>query len=428
MKRHSFLAYISTFALLSSAMVSCSSDEDESFDTGNELPRLVVNLSTQEENGTRAGLSKHENKEKTWTMNWYDDDYVWVYSPSRKYFNRLMPHEDSDKEFGSTRMEFTTPVGDNISYTPNENMIFVYCGEKSGNSTASGTFDTNTLTFSRINKPNNVSILDGSYLALIYGKNATSPYNDDGNPFCVRATGAKVLENGQFSTDEDQQEPSSINVINYMPFIRIGIPAVEETAGTGYKISELSKLDYNITVSFKTTDHNTEGYPNTVSFQFLDKITDSSMQRVFEFPETGDYITWGDPLSFSLTAKTEENSLHSSQLWSMKAKNFPDVTDGYIFIPFPIVKDDNQYTKLKVTVVVTNNSGETSLDDLCGTYTYTNTGLSFTKTNGNTANIKKMDSNDFKEPANKIYSLGNIWDNGTASKGSKWSYSANTTE
>lgn len=435
MKRYSFLTYMPAFALLSSIMVSCNSDEYENFDTENELPRLVVKLSTQEEDGTRAGLSinnpadpNNPESKTTWTMNWYDDDYVWVYSPSQKYFNRLIPHEDEDKQFGNTRMEFATPVGDKISYTPNEDMIFVYCGEKSGNTTASGKFDTNILTFSRIDKTDNVSVLDGSFLALIYGKNAKSPYNDYGNPFCVRATAAKVLESGQFSTDEEKVQISSINVINYMPFIRIGIPAVKEDATEGNKISALSKLNYKITVSFKTTDQTTEGYPNTVSFQFLDKITDSSMKRVFEFPTTGDYITWGEPLSISLTANSEDNGVNSSSLWRLKSKSDEDKTEGYIFIPFPIVKDENKYTELKVTVVVTNNSGDTSLDNLCGTYTYINTGISFTKKDGSAAKITTMNHNNFKEPAQKIYSLGNIWTNGTATKGRKWTFTANTTD
>lgn len=434
MKKYCFLTYMSAFAFLSTTMLSCSSDENEIYDSEKDLPRLVAELSTQEKDGTRAGLSVNNvadpNKpgsKTTWTMNWYADDYVWVYSPSQHYFNRLVPHETT-KEFGSTDMEFATPVGDKIDYTPNENMIFVYCGEKSGNNTGSGPYTGNILTFSRINKPDNVSVLDGSYLALIYGKISTSPYNDEGNPFCVRATAAKVLETGKFATSLDGKDQSDINVINYMPFIRIGIPAAKEDDVTGYKISDLSKLDYEITVSFKTVDHPTEGYPNTVCFQFLDEISERGMQRCLEFPSTGDYITWGEPLSISLTANSEDNGVNSSSLWRLKSKSDEDKTEGYIFIPFPIVKDVNKYTELKVTVVVTNNSGDTSLDKLCGTYTYINTGISFTKKDGSAANITTMDDNNFKEPAQKIYSLGNIWDNGSAQKGNKWTFTANTTE
>lgn len=384
-----FFAAASSLGLL----CSCSQTDDIEAEEDSSLPQLVLNLTSGEES-TRASFQEKKNDNTVWKARWYDGDITWAYSPSKGFYNKLVPQPDgSSDEEGDSEMPFVSDG--KVDYTVGERLVIIYCGDKTGNGTASGT-GSNIQPFSRTN-------INDINLAIIYGK-AEHRNSDDGNPFFIRAASSAVNENGSF-------DDKTVNVRSYMPFIRLGLPAAESTE-SGNTAEQLSKLDYKITVTLKSTTDGFagEGFPNKVNLQILE-ANELKDQEVFKYPDT-DKIEWGNSLSFSLKASDTE-AVNSSALWYHKVSRNIE-TKGYVLIPFPCIP----YDELKVTVEVTNSTSDTSLNGICGTYTYTL----------NNATKLNLGTDLDKDKCDKIYSLGNIWTNGTATKGSKWSYTASTTE
>lgn len=379
MKTLKILYSITALLAFSALTFSCSSENEENLNNGNEeLKPISVYLSSDEDDmNTRTSLSITQYYVK---YGWYSDDIVWAYSPSKKYYNKLIPIEDNSAKYGNTEMHFKSEG--TVDYTNNERLILLYSGDKTGNTSNPGTGETGmteaSLSFSRAESDNK--------MVFIYG-NKTKPYSDDGNSFSIKGISG-VVTDGVFTKKK-------LNLVNVMPKLCFNIPAINEK-----DVTELSKLDYKIIVELKTSENSNAGYPDKVKLKLNTSVNDDDYP-VFLYQENN-AIEWGDPLKVKYEANGTEINKKSSSLWKAET-NSKDVDNyrGYIFIPFPVIES---YAKLTVRVRIEYNGTENLSDDiksLCKTYTFEKENITFE------ANNKKGIL--YADNTSKIYDIGSIW-------------------
>lgn len=383
-------AYMFALACFSGAVSSCSSDDVEDNGEGatSVLPAIRGAISVADGNDTRGSL-KYNSDKTALKLTWYADDYVWAYSPSKRFYNKLVPAPGQDKDFGTaTKFDFVSEG--NVDYTPGEKLILLYSGYKTDDSKGSGVEEAvKQITFK---KRNNTT------LAIICGNSEKGRvFSDEGNYFFFKASSGTIDATGKLTTQA--------NLRSYMPLLRIGIPASDEADAT-----ELGKLDYEIKVSAKIQDETTEGFPESVTYSLLEG-DDLTTNQTLKYPTAPSaYYVWGEPYVHSLTENNASQALKSYSLWHDKPVNTELELNGYVFIPIPALN----YTELNVVVTVSDSDGNSGLSELCGTYSYT--------THNFKVGDKTLDATAFdKDIVNRVLQLGNIWKRGTET-GSAWAF------
>lgn len=390
MKTLKIFAYMFALVCFSGAVSSCSSDDVEDNDGGaaSALPAISGDISASDGNDTRGSLKY--NSEDALKLTWYEDDYIWAYSPKKKFYNKLVPVANQD--FGeATRLRFVSEG--KVDYEPEERLILLYSGYKTDDSKGSGVEEAvKQITFKKRNS---------TTLAMICGNSEDGRvFSDEGNYFFFKASSAVVGADGHLTMEASLR--------SYMPLLRIGIPASDANDATN-----LGNLHYTIKVSAKTEEHSdVYGFPESVTYSLLDENTGLGVNNTLAYPDN--YYTWGQPYSLKLTPKATSNAFKSYSLWDDKDDHTKFELNGYVFIPIPALN----YTELKVEVTVEKGNSDTDpdLSGLCGTYSYTTT--NFQVGDKGTLNATAFD----KEIVNRVLQLGNIWTRGTEQKGKAWSF------
>lgn len=404
MKVLNFLTTAIIFLALSVFTASCSSDDVDN--GGNDdvtaLPQITGNISADDEEGNARGSMFLNNSNQLKTL-WYANDYLWAYSPSKKFYNKLVPAAGQEDDFGSkTSLKFVSTG--KVDYTPGEELVILYSGYKDADNLNSGfAHDGSVITFKRSNAKS---------LAIICGNAGTNDrlFSDEGNSYFFKATKMTINDNGTLSK-------STENIRSYMPIIRIGIPANFEGSDrttAAADATELAKLQYKITVATNIKEETTAGYPNSITYNIKEHF-ETSGSSVLEYPEN--YYTWGEPYTVTLKPNNTDPAFASSSLWDSRDGKTNYVFNGYVLIPLPTLN----YTKLTVTVEVSDPDGtNTSLANLLGTYTFTTTKFTIGGKDGGTLDA---DSEGFKKGiVNTMISLGNIWTRGNMTAGGAWKF------
>lgn len=409
-------ACILAFTAAALFTAACSSDDEG--DNGGKtssLPQITATISANDDDGEARGMLTYNNNKQLKEF-WFADDYIWAYSPSKKFFNKLIPV--AGQKFGSTTAIKFVSTG-NVDYTVGEQLVLFYCGNKQSDAGSSGVAALNpgTVKFARTdNDP--LAIICGNYLngADAGDKRA---FSDNGNTFYFKATNMTVDQDGTLSKSKEWLRA-------YMPMIRIGIPAADVTTDAG----TLAKLQYKITVAATTLEQETEGYPASITYKIKDNLTDKTA-GVLTYPEN-DIYTWGSPYTVTLTPGNTNVMFKSESLWNNRGGNtiYKDnstglnvdyAVNGYVFIPLPSLN----YTKLKVTVEVSDPdnaaTADNSLSALLGTYSYERTSFIV---NDNNESLGANDTGLSKNVTNLILNLGNIWTRGSYAAGGKWQFDA----
>lgn len=390
MKTLKIFAYMFALVCFSGAVSSCSSDDVEDNDGGaaSALPAISGDISASDGNETRGSLKY--NGQSALKLTWYEDDYIWAYSPKKKFYNKLVPVANQD--FGeATRLRFVSEG--KVDYEPEERLILLYSGYKTDDSKGSGVEEAvKQITFKKRNS---------TTLAMICGNSEDGRvFSDEGNYFFFKASSAVVGADGHLTMEASLR--------SYMPLLRIGIPASDANDATN-----LGNLHYTIKVSAKTEEHSdVYGFPESVTYSLLDENTGLGVNNTLAYPDN--YYIWGQPYSLKLTPKATSNAFKSYSLWDDKDDHTKFELNGYVFIPIPALN----YTELKVEVTVEKGNSDTDpdLSGLCGTYSYTTT--NFQVGDKGTLNATAFD----KEIVNRVLQLGNIWTRGTEQKGGAWSF------
>lgn len=387
MKTLKIFAYMFALACFSGAVSSCSSDdvEDNGEDVTPVLPAISGAISVADGNDTRGSMKY--NTDGSLKLTWYADDYVWAYSPSKQFYNKLVPEPNQDFGTGTT---FNFVSEGNVNYTPGERLILIYSGYKTDDSQSSGAeSEVKQITFKK---------RENTTLAIICGNSEKGRvFSDEGNYFFFKVSSGTINDKGKLKTDADLR--------SYMPLLRVGIPASDAADA-----EKLGKLDYTIKVSAKTQEQTTEGFPESVTYSLLDATTGLSKNKTLAYPD--DYYTWGEPYVHSLTENDASQALKSYSLWHDKPVNTELELNGYVFIPIPALN----YTELNVVVTVSDTDGNSGLSDLCGTYSYTTT--KFTVGTDGTLDATAFD----KKIVNRVLQLGNIWTRGNETAGKAWTF------
>lgn len=391
-------------AAVSMAAVSCSSDDTADDGNGNNasLPQISGNISADDEGGNARGSMFINNRNQLKTL-WYANDYLWAYSPSKKFYNKLVPAPGQENDFGEkTSLNFVS-VG-KVDYTPGEELVLFYSGYKGADNMNSGfAGDGSIITFKRDMAKS---------LAIICGNAGTNDrlFSDEGNTYFFKATRMTINADGSL-------KKSSENIRAYMPLLRVGIPANFDGTDKQTAIAdatELAKLQYKITVATNIDEETTAGYPNTITYNIKDNF-ETSGSSVLEYP--ANYYTWGEPYTATLTPGNTDPAFASSSLWDSRDGATDYTFNGIILIPMPALN----YNKLTVTVEVSAPAGtNTELSNLLGTYTFTTTKFTISGNDGGTLNA---DSEGFKKGiVNTVISLGNIWSRGKETAGGAWKF------
>lgn len=114
MKTLKIFAYMFALACFSGAVSSCGSDDVEDNGEGATSVLLTISgaISVADGNDTRGSMKY--NTDGSLKLTWYADDYVWAYSPSKQFYNKLVPERDQD--FG-TGTSFNFVSEGNVNYT-----------------------------------------------------------------------------------------------------------------------------------------------------------------------------------------------------------------------------------------------------------------------------------------------------------------------
>lgn len=395
MKTLKIFAYMFALACFSGAVSSCSSDdvEDNGEDVTPVLPAISGAISVADGNDTRGSM-KYNSDKTALKLTWYADDYVWAYSPSKQFYNKLVPAPGQD--FG-TGTSFNFVSEGNVNYTPGERLILIYSGYKTDDSQSSGAEkEVKEITFKK---------RENTTLAIICGNSEKGRvFSDEGNYFFFKASSGTIDATGKLTKDADLR--------SYMPLLRVGIPASDAADA-----EKLGKLDYTIKVSAKILDETNEGFPESVTYSLLDATTGLSKNKTLAYPDK--YYTWGDPYVHSLTENNASPALKSYSLWHDKAENTKLELNGYVFIPIPALN----YTELNVVVTVSDPDGNSGLADKCGTYSYKTTNFTVVDKDDKETKYYTLDATAFKkEIVNRVLQLGNIWSRGTETAGKAWTF------
>lgn len=363
---------------------SCSSDETLISDDNekNDLPPLTANISL-EDIETRGNLSMAAgNKVK---YRWFEDDILWAYYASENWYNKLYPTPGNKKDYGNTRMYFSTKSDETVKYSSTEPLIIILSGDKYGNNIKPGESQSDVLTFNRYPIKSNpqVTNIDDNALAITAGNDANR-FTTSGNPYFLMATCCSVSETGQLS-EYETGGTGSINVRGYIPLLRVNIPAADNVDA-----QELSKLNYTITMTLKEGEN--EGYPKQIKLKFLPS-NNLTKDKVFEYADNP--IVWDEkPLTITLKADAEKAVDKSATIWNCGGGENADY-EGHIYLPFPA----REYSKITVAIKVEAPESVTdgNLVALCKTYTYT------------AENIDGIKLDLGKNNANAYYNIGDIW-------------------
>lgn len=388
MKTLKIFAYVFALACFSGAVSSCSSDDVEDNGEGatSVLPAISGEISAADGNDTRGSL-KYNNKQAL-KLTWYEDDYIWAYSPSKQFYNKLVPV--AGQKFGeSTTIRFVSEG--NVDYEPGETLILLYSGYKTDDSKGSGVAEAvKQITFKK---------RDNTTLAMICGnsEDGESVFSDKGNYFFFKASSATISADGTLDLHAALR--------SYMPLLRIGIPASDADDAVA-----LGKLNYTIKVSAKTKEQATEGFPESVTYSLLEG-KDLTQNNTLGYP-ADNYYTWGEPYVYSLKENGTSPAFTSYSLWEDKPNKTDYELNGYVFIPIPALN----YTELNVVVTVSDEDGNSGLSNLCGTYSYTTT--KFTVGEDGTLDATAFD----KKIVNRVLQLGNIWEKNGVPAGGAWTF------
>lgn len=373
------------------SLSSCSDDAD-GIVAENQLKPLSLTVSSESSESSstthgplRAGMSVQYNDAGTFQALqslWYSEDVVWAYSSKTKAYNKLESVASGANTYGGKVMGYAS--GNNpVSYEAGEKLILFNCGVQDESIQVTDNSNVN-LKLSRATSDND--------MVIVYGDGTGTPYSDADCPFSLRRSSATVDEDGQLTPTEDNA--STVSFMTATPKLMLEIPALDAN-----DVTELSKLTFKIIVSLSDWDEESEessntGFPSSISLKFLTGKNSTGASII----SSNNYnLTWGNDLKVKFTSDGADNAKKTSTIW--KTAEGSDQYKGYVFIPIPCILYGNVTVKVRVEDP-TNNS---SLKDLCKTYTFSYK-KAFCGTGVNTASTVA-----------KVYELGQIWTRNNAS-------------
>lgn len=83
------------------------------------MPAISGDISASDGNETRGSLKY--NTTQALKLTWCEDDYIWAYSPKKKFYNKLVPV--AGQKFGeATRLRFVSEG--KVDYEPGRGLYF----------------------------------------------------------------------------------------------------------------------------------------------------------------------------------------------------------------------------------------------------------------------------------------------------------------